>query len=128
MEAGQRRRVLFGTLSLASVVVGVTGWFPLVLSAALAMGTATESTIAVVLGRLMAALDRWLEASEEAVLDAFRIRDALLGREICWQQGAAGELVRQGRAAGIDGDGRLQVQTGDGETLALDSGEVHLTR
>ena len=61
------------------------------------------------------------------MLDAFRIRDALLGRELRWEQGADGKLVREGRGAGIDADGRLQVQTGDGQTLALDSGEVHLT-
>jgi len=50
METGQSRRVLFGTLSLASVFVGVAGWLPLVLSAALAMGTAAHSTVALVLG------------------------------------------------------------------------------
>jgi hypothetical protein len=50
VEAGQSRRVLFGTLSLASVVVGVAGWVPLVLSVALAMGTAAHSTVALVLG------------------------------------------------------------------------------
>lgn len=50
MEASQNRRILFGTLSLASVVVGIAGWVPLVLSAALAMGTAAHSTVALVLG------------------------------------------------------------------------------
>ncbi|HEX5192406.1 MAG TPA: biotin--[acetyl-CoA-carboxylase] ligase [Solirubrobacteraceae bacterium] len=84
------------------------------------------ASIPLVLARLTAALGRWLEASEQAVLDAFRIRDALLGRELRWEQGAAASLVRDGVGAGIDRDGRLQVRTGDGETLALDSGEVHL--
>jgi hypothetical protein len=50
VEASQSRRVLFGTLSLASVVVGAAGWVALVLSAALAMGTAAHSTVALVLG------------------------------------------------------------------------------
>ena len=85
------------------------------------------ASIPAVLARLMASLERWLDAGEEAVLGAFRIRDALLGRKIRWEQRAAGELVRQGVCSGIDGDGRLQVRTGDGQTLALDSGEVHLT-
>jgi BirA family biotin operon repressor/biotin-[acetyl-CoA-carboxylase] ligase len=85
------------------------------------------ASIPVVLARLMEALERWLDASEAAVLDAFRVRDALLGRELRWEQGAGAERVREGRGAGIDGDGRLQVQTADGQTLALDSGEAHLT-
>lgn len=50
MEAGQSRRAVFVTLSVASVVVGLVGWLPLVLAAALAMGTAAHSTIAVTLG------------------------------------------------------------------------------
>jgi BirA family biotin operon repressor/biotin-[acetyl-CoA-carboxylase] ligase len=102
--------------------------FPPQLRATAATLELEPAAIPVVLTRLMAALERWLEASEQAVLDAFRIRDALLGREIGWQPGAGGELVRHGRAAGIDADGRLRVQRNDGETVALDSGEVHLTR
>lgn len=52
------------------------------------------------------------------VLEAWRRRDALLGREISWADGA-------GTAAGIDEWGSLLVRTPEG-TLALDSGEVHL--
>lgn len=84
------------------------------------------AAIPVVLRHLMGALGRWLDATEEAVLDAFRVRDALIGREIRWERGAGGELTRHGRGTGVDADGRLLVQTGAGETLALDSGEVHL--
>jgi BirA family biotin operon repressor/biotin-[acetyl-CoA-carboxylase] ligase len=102
--------------------------FPPELRATAATLELEPAAIPVVLARLTEALERWLQASEQAVLDAFRIRDALLGREVGWQQGAAGERLRHGRAAGIDGDGRLRVQSADGETLALDSGEVHLTR
>lgn len=80
------------------------------------------------LARLMQALDRWLVMPEHAVLDAFRIRDALIARQVRWTQGAAsaGEL-REGRGSGIDADGRLLVSSADGGTVALDSGEVHLT-
>jgi len=102
--------------------------FPAELRATAATLALAPASIAVVLARLMAALQRWLDATEEAVLDAFRIRDVLLGREIRWEQGAGREPVNEGRGAGIDGDGRLQVQLADGQTVALDSGEVHLTR
>ena len=79
------------------------------------------------LTRLMHALDRWLASSERAVLDAFRIRDTLIARQIRWAQGGVADAEpREGRASGIDDDGRLLVSTSDGGTVALDSGEVHL--
>jgi biotin-(acetyl-CoA carboxylase) ligase len=73
--------------------------------------------------------------SEPAVLDAFRIRDALIARRVQWTQGAASASAsaspsaaepREGRGSGIDAEGRLLVSTAEGETVALDSGEVHL--
>jgi BirA family transcriptional regulator, biotin operon repressor / biotin---[acetyl-CoA-carboxylase] ligase len=85
------------------------------------------AAIPVALKQLMGALGRWLPASEDEVLAAFRVRDALLGRELRWEQGAAGARVQAGTGAGIDTDGRLQVRLADGQTLALDSGEVHFT-
>jgi biotin-(acetyl-CoA carboxylase) ligase len=85
------------------------------------------ASIPPTLARLMQALDRWLVMPERAVLDAFRIRDALIARQVRWVQGGAQDAEsRQGRASGIDADGRLLVSTGDGETAALDSGEVRL--
>jgi BirA family transcriptional regulator, biotin operon repressor / biotin---[acetyl-CoA-carboxylase] ligase len=72
------------------------------------------------LGRLLDALSGWTVAASDEVLEAFRARDALLGAEVRWAEG-------QGRGAGIDGDGRLLVETGDGR-VALDAGEVHLLR
>jgi hypothetical protein len=50
MEASQSRRASHGALSVASVAAGVLGWLPLVLSAGLAMGSATDEQIAVPLG------------------------------------------------------------------------------
>ena len=85
------------------------------------------ASIPPTLTRLMQALDQWLAKPERSVLDAFRIRDALIARQVRWTQGAgsAGES-REGRGSGIDADGRLLVGTDDGEMVALDSGEVHL--
>ena len=71
------------------------------------------------LARLLALLERWLAEPQEAVLAAFRARDALLGRPLRWDGGS-------GIGAGVDGDGRLVVSAGE-RRLALDAGEVHLT-
>ena len=54
-----------------------------------------------------------------ALLEAWRARDALIGREITWAGGT-------GRAAGIDGAGRLVVELAGGGRTELDTGEVHL--
>lgn len=74
-----------------------------------------EDVLAVLLERLEDVLHR------DAVtqLDSWRARDALLGREISWNGGT-------GRAAGIDGDGRLVVELPGGGRTTLDAGEVHL--
>jgi BirA family transcriptional regulator, biotin operon repressor / biotin---[acetyl-CoA-carboxylase] ligase len=73
------------------------------------------------LARLLAALDRRLEAPADEVLDAWRERDALRGQQIRWAGG-------EGTAAGIDENGRLAVELANGDTTALDAGEVHLAR
>jgi BirA family transcriptional regulator, biotin operon repressor / biotin---[acetyl-CoA-carboxylase] ligase len=71
------------------------------------------------LARLLAALERRLAAPLEEVLDAWRARDALRGREVAWSGG-------HGRADGIDATGRLLVTGLDGRRTALEAGEVHL--
>ena len=76
---------------------------------------AVEPTLA----RLIDALARRLAEPEEAVLAAWRARDALRGREISWSGG-------RGRAEGIDGIGRLVVALPDGGRTAVGAGEVHL--
>jgi BirA family biotin operon repressor/biotin-[acetyl-CoA-carboxylase] ligase len=81
------------------------------------LGLGSEA-IEPVLARLLGALDRWLAAPVEAVLDAVRARDALLGQTVTWAGGTA-------RGAGIDDRGRLLVDTPDGRQ-ALNAGEVHL--
>jgi BirA family biotin operon repressor/biotin-[acetyl-CoA-carboxylase] ligase len=94
------------------------------------------------LERLLAALERRIAEPRQATLTAWRARDALLGREIIWDEphastsaggpGQAGDTlpgglpIGRGRAEGIDGGGRLLVALADGSQTALDSGEVHL--
>jgi BirA family biotin operon repressor/biotin-[acetyl-CoA-carboxylase] ligase len=71
------------------------------------------------LERLLAALARRLAEPTGEILDAWRARDALYGREIAWDSG-------RGLAQGIDGAGRLIVALGGGRRTTLDAGEVHL--
>ena len=78
-------------------------------------GADPESALAA----LNAGLERWAAAEPEAVVAAFRERDALRGRRIGWESG-------EGVAAGIDERGNLLVDTGPGEQLSLGAGEVHL--
>jgi BirA family transcriptional regulator, biotin operon repressor / biotin---[acetyl-CoA-carboxylase] ligase len=73
------------------------------------------------LARLLAALERALALEASALLEAYRARDALRGREVTWSGG-------RGTAAGIDGAGRLVVALADGGRTALSAGEVHLLR
>ena len=78
-------------------------------------------SIEPVLAELLARLDTWTTAPDDAVLDAVRARDALLGQPLGWAGG-------EGTGAGIDGDGRLLVAApGSPTPVALDAGEVHLT-
>ncbi len=80
-----------------------------------------REAIELLLERLLATLERWLGESPAIVLDAWRARDALCGREVSWSGGS-------GRAVGIDEGGRLVVEVGEGARTALDAGEVHLGR
>jgi BirA family biotin operon repressor/biotin-[acetyl-CoA-carboxylase] ligase len=75
--------------------------------------------IEATLDELLAALERWLAAPADELLEAIRARDALLGQAVSWANGA-------GRGAGIDAEGRLLVATDAGTQVRLDAGEVHL--
>jgi BirA family transcriptional regulator, biotin operon repressor / biotin---[acetyl-CoA-carboxylase] ligase len=79
----------------------------------------TPADLEPTLARLLAALERALALDATALLDAYRARDALRGREIAWAGGS-------GRAAGIDGEGRLVVEVAGSGRTALSAGEVHL--
>ncbi len=81
--------------------------------------TAIEPTLA----KLLAAMERRLADPPEAVLDAWRKRDALRERNISWE---AKGVRAEGRADGIDDSGRLIATTVDGLRTTLDAGEVSL--
>jgi BirA family biotin operon repressor/biotin-[acetyl-CoA-carboxylase] ligase len=70
-------------------------------------------------GALDASLERWVEGDAGDVLDRWRERDALKGREVAWGEGS-------GVADGVDDTGRLVVVTAGGDRVALGAGEVHL--
>jgi BirA family biotin operon repressor/biotin-[acetyl-CoA-carboxylase] ligase len=73
------------------------------------------------LAELVELLAARLGAPAGAILDAWRARDALRAQAVAWSGG-------EGRAAGVDGAGRLVVELADGGTAVLDAGEVHLRR
>ena len=79
----------------------------------------TPADLEPTLERLLAAVERALALDSAALLEAYRARDALRGREVAWAGG-------RGRAAGVDGAGRLVVLLPDGGRTALSAGEVHL--
>ena len=79
---------------------------------------ATPLTAAEALSRH---LGRWVEEGPSAVLEAWRDRDALKGREVAWDGGS-------GVADGVDDRGYLLVVTPSGGRIAVGAGEVHLTR
>jgi len=68
---------------------------------------------------LVAELETALALPTPELLDAWRERDGLRGREIAWDHGS-------GIAAGIDDSGRLLVRVSDAQVTALVAGEVHL--
>jgi BirA family biotin operon repressor/biotin-[acetyl-CoA-carboxylase] ligase len=64
-------------------------------------------------------LDHWVYAAEDEVLEEWRSRDALRGREISWEDGS-------GVADGIDDRGNLVVAVAGGGRVSLGAGEVQL--
>ena len=78
-----------------------------------------EEDVEAVLEDVLRRLDTRLAQPAEAVLAAWRARDALAGRPVSWAGGS-------GTARGVDDAGRLLVRLARGRTVALDAGEVHL--
>ena len=75
--------------------------------------------VEIVLAELLSRLPHRLAEAPVVILDSWRRRDALLGREVTWAGGS-------GVATGVDARGSLQVISATGETIALHAGEVHL--
>lgn len=84
----------------------------------------TAAEVEPTLKRLLVALEDRLREPPAQTLEAWRSRDALLGREIAW---GSGETAERGLARGIDGTGRLVVELAGGGRTTLSAGEVHLT-
>jgi BirA family transcriptional regulator, biotin operon repressor / biotin---[acetyl-CoA-carboxylase] ligase len=101
-----------------NVAVRIEDLPPELRSTAATLGRPPEA-IEPVLAHLLAALRRRLGEPTAQILEAWRARDALRGREVAWSAG-------RGRAEGIDGDGRLVVELTGGGRTTLDAGEVHL--
>jgi len=66
-------------------------------------------------------LDYWVEAEDEAVLEEWRRRDGLRGREISWDEGK-----NSGVADGVDDRGNLVVALDGGGRVSLGAGEVQI--
>lgn len=79
----------------------------------------TPAAIEPTLVRLLGALEDRLAEPEREMLEAYRARDALRGRDVAWSGG-------RGRVDGVDKRGHLLVALDGGGTVAVDSGEVHL--
>ncbi|MBU3675520.1 MAG: biotin--[acetyl-CoA-carboxylase] ligase [Solirubrobacteraceae bacterium] len=69
--------------------------------------------------RVLAGLEEMLALEDAALLELWRERDALAGREV-----DCGEVF--GVAAGVDGAGRQVLELAEGGQTAVDAGEVHL--
>jgi len=84
----------------------------------LAIASDRELALEPLLRALLRRLDSLLGQTEQAILAAWRERDALRGERVRWAGG-------EGTAAGVDDAGALLVETDTG-TQRLDAGEVHL--
>jgi biotin-(acetyl-CoA carboxylase) ligase len=81
----------------------------------------SSAAIEPALDVLLKRLTYWLGADSAHIVKAVRARDVLKGHRITWLDDA-------GTAAGIDLDGQLMVDLGDGIEDTVAAGEVHLVR
>jgi BirA family transcriptional regulator, biotin operon repressor / biotin---[acetyl-CoA-carboxylase] ligase len=84
------------------------------------------ATVDAALAAVNERLSLWVEASPDAVLGEFRVRDALRGRELRWKGAGGAADSGAGVADGIDERGNLAVLTPGGERLTLGAGEVQI--
>jgi len=86
----------------------------------------TPADVEPTLTQLLHALEQRLSEPAHSTLQAWRAKDALLGREIAWGTPGADRPPLRGQAEGIDGTGRLIVALADGGRTTIGAGEVHL--
>jgi BirA family biotin operon repressor/biotin-[acetyl-CoA-carboxylase] ligase len=79
-------------------------------------------TVEQALGALNESLSARAGSAPAEVMEEFRARDALAGRDVSWEGAGDG----RGTARGVDERGNLIVEREDGERVALGSGEVRL--
>jgi len=84
-----------------------------------AISLGAEVDVPTTLAALNERLGHWVDAEEKEVLEAFRRRDALDGKDVSWDGG-------EGKVQGIDDAGNLLVSIGSAKPIALGAGEVHL--
>ena len=84
------------------------------------------ATVDAALAGVNERLGRWVEASREAVLEEFRARDALRGRDLRGEGAGGAADSGAGVAEGIDEGGNLAVVPRGGDRLTLGAGEVKL--
>jgi BirA family biotin operon repressor/biotin-[acetyl-CoA-carboxylase] ligase len=85
-------------------------------------GVTPDATLAT----LTESLERWVAASPDRVLGAYRERDVLLDRGVAWEGGPKGMESGRGVAAGVDESGDLLVRVEGAELVGLGAGEVSL--
>ncbi|MGM9680909.1 MAG: biotin--[acetyl-CoA-carboxylase] ligase [Eubacteriales bacterium] len=113
--------------TVQSVVVGIginitTSDFPAEISdraSSIGMAISRPLLAAAVCDRL---LDLWKRLSDPALMEDYRRRSLVIGKEIDFY---SGQEKRTGKAVGIDDDGGLLVEC-DGETVALSTGEISI--
>lgn len=115
-ESGMAEAVIVGigvnlrTTDFPDELAGIAG--------SLHPGQVTRNELAA---RIAAELFRLAEdLSSPSLMEEYRARSLILGKEIAFRQGDA---LRRGRAAAIDNEGRLLVET-DGGRIVLKAGEV----
>ena len=69
--------------------------------------------------------ETWLREGFGSVRQAFLDRHALAGRTVTVEQGGGAVT---GRVTGLDADGALIIEQGDGRRVPILSGDVHITR
>jgi BirA family biotin operon repressor/biotin-[acetyl-CoA-carboxylase] ligase len=126
-EADRIRRVVCGIGVNLNPMEFPTELTPRATSLALESGTviARARFVAELLGVFEPLYETWLREGFGALRPAFQTRHALDGRDVTVEQ-TAGAIT--GRVTGLGPEGALLLKQADGGTVAILSGDVHITR